>query len=194
VSGAHEAAACAAALSFLMACAATAQEVPSKAQPCAACHGPAGNSTDPAVPSLAGQPEQAIVQQLFMFKRGDRNDERMSPVAANLSNADMSELAAYFSRQKPAAPTRKPGAPAAEAGPRLAQQHHCNQCHGPALAGLQHIPRLAGQHREYLAKQLLSFKARSRADLDGTMTQAAQPLSDQDIEVLADYLSGLGSQ
>ncbi len=177
----------AAALSFC----ASAQETPQKAQACVACHGPAGSSTDPLVPSLAGQPQQALAYQLFQFREGDRKDERMSPVATGLSNADMNELAAYFSKQKPPAPLRKAGAEAAQAGARLATQHHCVQCHGPALAGLQHIPRLAGQHREYLAKQLLGFKARTRADTDGAMTQAAQPLSDKDIEILADYLSGL---
>jgi cytochrome c553 len=181
----------AAALSFSAAFAA--DDVPRKAQACPACHGPGGNSTDPLVPSLAGQPEQAIANQLYQFREGNRKDPQMSPMASTLSNADMNELAAYFSKQKPAAPARKAGAEAAEAGPRLAKQFHCDQCHGPALAGLQHIPRLAGQHREYLRKQLLGFKARTRADMDGTMTQAAQPLSDQDIEVLAEYLSGLGA-
>jgi cytochrome c553 len=182
----------AAALSFCCG-SAVAQDAPPKAQACVACHGPGGNSTDPLVPSLAGQPEQALANQLYQFREGDRNDPQMTPMAANLSNAEMNELAAYFSKQKPAAPSRKAGPEATEAGPRLARQYHCDQCHGPALAGLQHIPRLAGQHREYLRKQLLGFKARTRADMDGTMTQAAQPLSDRDIEILAEYLSGLGA-
>ena len=68
-----------------------------------------------------------------------------------------------------------------------------SQCHSPALTGLQHIPRLAGQQFEYLRAQLRGFKAQTRADLDGNMTSAAQPLSDKDIEVLADYLSGLNA-
>jgi len=82
---------------------AIAEEVPRKAQACVACHGPGGNSTDPAMPSLAGQPAQFISMQLFMFREGNRKDPQMSPMASSLSNADMNELAAYFSRQKPAA-------------------------------------------------------------------------------------------
>ena len=66
------------------------------------------------------------------------------------------------------------------------------QCHGPALLGLQHIPRLAGQQYEYLKTQLRGFKAQTRADLDGNMTSAAQALTDKDIDVLVDYISGLG--
>ena len=55
------------------------------------------------------------------------------------------------------------------------------------------MPRLAGQQFEYLRSQLRAFKAGKRGELDGNMTAAAQALTDQDIEVLADYIAGLGS-
>ena len=181
-----------AALCFFSPCAASAaEEVPQKAQACFACHGPGGNSTDPAMPSLAGQPAQFISMQLFMFREGNRKDPQMSPMAASLSNADMNELAAYFSKQKPAAPSHKTAPENAAAGHHLTERHHCVQCHGPALLGLQHIPRLAGQQFPYLMTQLRSFKAKTRADFDGNMTSAAELLSEKDIEILADYLSGL---
>ena len=185
----------AAALSFIPPCTALAAEaVPRKAVPCIVCHGPGGNSTDPAMSSLAGQPAQFISMQLYLFREGRRKDPQMSPEASSLSNADMNELAAYFSRQKPAAPSHQTAPENAAAGRRLAEQHYCVQCHGPALLGMQHIPRLAGQQFIYLKTQLLDFKARTRADFDGNMTSAAQLLSDRDIEILADYLSGLGGR
>jgi cytochrome c553 len=168
-----------------------AEETPAKAQACSACHGAGGNSTDPALPSLAGQPAQFIAMQLFLFRQGDRKDPQMSPIAANLSNADMNELAAYFARQRPAATSHKTAGENTAAGRRLAEQYHCVQCHGPALLGLQHIPRLAGQQFAYLRTQLRGFKAKTRADFDGNMTSAAELLSEKDIEILADYLSGL---
>ena len=115
----------------------------------------------------------------------------MSPIAANLSNADMNELASYFASQRPAAPSHKTAGENTAAGRRLAEQYHCVQCHGPALLGLQHIPRLAGQQFAYLRTQLRGFKAKTRADFDGNMTSAAELLSEKDIEILADYLSGL---
>jgi cytochrome c553 len=59
------------------------------------------------------------------------------------------------------------------------------------LAGQQHIPRLAGQQLDYLRTQLRGFKASTRFDMDGQMTSAAQPLSDADIETLANYLASL---
>ena len=131
--------------------------------------------------------------QLFMFREGNRKDPQMSPMASSLSNADMNELAAYFAKQKSASPSHRTAPENTADGRRLAEQHYCVQCHGPALLGLQHIPRLAGQQLAYLKTQLRAFKARTRSDFDGTMTSATQLLSDKDIEVLADYLSGLGA-
>src|SRR5207237_1989691 len=59
-----------------------------KAEVCVACHGSAGNSTNPAVPSLSGQPAQFISTELFQFREGNRKDPQMTPMAMNLSNAD----------------------------------------------------------------------------------------------------------
>jgi len=168
-----------------------AEGAPPKAQVCVVCHGAGGNSTDAVMPSLAGQPAQFIATQLYFFREGNRKDPQMSPLAAGLSNAEMNELAGYFSKQKPGAALHRTLPENLAEGRRLAERYHCVQCHGPRLLGLQHIPRLAGQHFVYLKTQLRSFKARTRADLDGTMTSAAQPLSETEIEVLADYLSGL---
>lgn len=184
------AAACAAALCFFAGHAVLAADP----QLCAACHGPEGNSVIPANPSIAAQPEQSISIQLFQFREGNRKDPQMSPIAANLSNKEMNELAAYFSKQKASAPSHKASPENAAAGPKLAQQFNCSQCHGPALRGQQHIPRLAGQQYEYLLAQLRKFKAQKRADLDGNMTSAAQGLSDKDIEILVDYAAGLSPQ
>jgi cytochrome c553 len=164
------------------------------AQLCAVCHGPEGNSIIPANPSLAAQPEQSISIQLFQFREGNRKDPQMTPMAANLTNKEMNELAAYFSKQKATAPAHKTSPENSAAGAKLAQQFNCVQCHGPALRGQQHIPRLAGQQYEYLLAQLRKFKAQKRADLDGNMTSAAQPLTDKDIEILVDYAAGLSPQ
>jgi cytochrome c553 len=164
-----------------------------KAQVCVACHGPGGNSVNPVVPTLAGQPQQFIVTQLFMFREGKRTDAQMSPFAANLSNADLNDLAAYFSAQPHAASSHPTAPEKAAAGRRIAEQNNCVACHARTLMGQQHIPRLAGQQAEYLRAQLRGFKASTRFDMDGNMTSAAQALSDADIDVLADYLSGLGA-
>lgn len=160
-----------------------------KAEPCAACHGPGGNSTDPAVPSLAGQQPLYIYYQLLNFRDERRKDPRMSPMAAGMSDADMKDLGEYFSREAPKAPSAPPAADKVEAGKAVAQKMHCNSCHKPDFTGQQHIPRLASQHEDYLVKQLRGYKAGTRADLDGMMTESAQPLTEADIIAVCAYLA-----
>lgn len=162
-----------------------------KAETCIACHGPQGHSTTPGVPSLAGQQFRYVVLALYQFRAGRRQSEAMTPVAAALANEDLGDLAAYFAAQPPAAPHHETDPARAAAARQLAEQNHCVECHGPALAGQDHIPRLAGQDFDYLLAQLRGFKATTRADIDGLMTSAAQPLSDADIDLLVDYLAGL---
>ena len=177
----------------LPAVAADAEAGRAKAQVCVACHGADGNSDNPQWPSLAAQPAQFIATALFMFREGNRTDALMSPMAKGLSNAEMQDLAAYFAAQKAAPPRHKSRPENAAAGPELAKKFNCSQCHGAAMRGQQHIPRIAGQQYEYLRTQLRGFKAGTRADIDGNMTSAAQALSEKDIEVLVDYLAGLGT-
>lgn len=191
---ASAAAAAVALLIFSAARAADPQAGAAKAQVCVACHGEGGNSTNPAIPSLAGQPAQMVATQLYQFREGNRKNEQMSPMAANLTNSEMNDLAAYFAGVKPAPPKHRSVAENAARGPQLTTKFNCTQCHGRALLGQQHIPRLAGQQAEYLRTQLKLFKASQRADMDGNMTSAAQALSDKDIEVLVDYIAGLAAQ
>jgi len=66
---------------------------------CAACHGPAGVSSNPMWPNLAGQKEQYLAKQIKDFRDGKRKDPLMSPMAAALSDADIANLAAFFSSQ-----------------------------------------------------------------------------------------------
>ena len=160
-----------------------------KSQVCAACHGVDGNSVIPTIPSLAGQPRQFITQSLFMFREGQRKNEQMTPFAAKLSNADLNDLAQYYSAQKLTPPTRIPEGDIVARGRAVTEKNNCVACHTATLVGQQHIPRLAGQHKPYLLEQLKAFKASTRADLDGTMTSAAQGLAVDELEMLAEYLA-----
>jgi cytochrome c553 len=166
------------------------EEGRAKAVVCAACHGADGNASMAGVPSLAAQPKQFLVSALFQFREGKRVNPVMSPLAANLSNADLNDLAAFFSAQ-PARAAAAADAAVLEQGRALALQHNCVACHAANLMGQQHIPRLAGQQADYLREQLRAFKASTRADMDGTMTSAAQALTADHIEVLSRYLAGL---
>jgi cytochrome c553 len=162
-----------------------------KAQVCTVCHGVDGNSPTAVVPSIAGQPRQFIVTALYMFREGRRSSTLMAPFAEKLSNADLNDLAAWFSAQKLAPPAKKPTPENVALGKAITEKNNCVACHTATLVGQQHIPRLAGQHYDYLLAQLKQFKASTRGDFDGTMTSAAQALSAADIDVLAEYLSTL---
>jgi len=161
---------------------------------CAPCHGKDGISEQPIVPSLAGQGNDYVVLALFQFRNGHRPSETMAQFAAPLADKDLGNLAAYYSGLKPWKPVRQSSAEALAVAPGIAQQKNCVQCHnGPGLQGQQSVPRIAGQQIEYLAAQLKLFKAGTRGDIDGNMTSAAQELSDKDIDILADYISGLSA-
>jgi cytochrome c553 len=71
-----------------------------KSATCAACHGADGNSVAPDFPRLAGQQPDYLVKVLKDYKSGARKNAIMAPQAANLSNQDIADLAAYFSNQK----------------------------------------------------------------------------------------------
>jgi len=158
---------------------------------CAACHGEEGRSASTDVPSLAGQPKQFITTQLVMFREGNRKNAVMNPIAAPLSNADISDLGSYFAAQTPQSSGKALGADAGASARALAEKLGCVTCHGAELKGQQHIPRLAGQQPDYLRTQLLGFKAGTRFDMDGNMTAAAQALTPADIETLASWLGTL---
>ncbi len=124
-----------------------------------------------------------------MFREGQRKNEQMTPFAAKLSNADLNDLAQYYSAQKLTPPTRRPEGDIVARGRAVTENNNCVACHTPTLVGQQHIPRLAGQHKPYLLEQLKAFKASTRADLDGTMTSAAQGLALDELEMVAEYLA-----
>jgi cytochrome c553 len=63
---------------------------------CSACHGALGISPNPAWPNLAAQQQDYLVKQMKDFRDGKRSDPWMSPMAANLSDAEIENLAAWF--------------------------------------------------------------------------------------------------
>ena len=116
-------------------------------QVCAACHAADGNSVAPANPKLAGQIQEYAHKQLANFKpRGDKKAERDNPVmggmVANLSDADMRNVAAYYAGQKlqPAAARSKELAAAGQklyrGGNSASGVPACSGCHGPDGAGI----------------------------------------------------------
>ncbi|MCW8093450.1 c-type cytochrome [Alteromonas sp. ASW11-130] len=177
-----------------------------KAATCAACHGPDGNSVIEANPKLAGQHPNYLVKQLQEFKLASqtggeegRNSAVMNSMAAPLSLQDMEDIAAYYSNQEatPGATLEEyiePGEALYRGGDEDRGITACIACHGPSGNGMQlaGFPDISGQHAAYTAAQLNAFKDGMRTnDMNGMMRDIAQKLTDEDIAILASYISGL---
>jgi cytochrome c553 len=115
----------------------------------------------------------------------------MSPMAKDLTRDEMRALADWFAKQKPPVQNFKVDAGKAKLGKAKADETLCTMCHLGGFAGQNEIPRVAGQHYDYIVKQLTDFKARRRTNDAGNMTSVSSTLSDTDIENLAHYLVGL---
>ena len=79
-----------------------------KSQPCAACHGPGGNSENPIYPIIAGQYRDYLVQALKDYRSGVRNNPIMRGFATPLSDEDILDLAVYFAQQDSVLRTPEP--------------------------------------------------------------------------------------
>jgi cytochrome c553 len=71
-----------------------------RAAACAMCHGPQGIAVAPDTPNLAGQPASYLSEQLKAYRGGTRKHEIMTLMAKPLTDADIANLAAWFSSIK----------------------------------------------------------------------------------------------
>ncbi len=161
---------------------------------CGGCHGVAGMSTSPTFPNLAGQHADFLVDALKAFKSGVRKNDMMSPMAAGLNEADIRNVAAYFSRFS----CGVSGGDKAKAVLGKAKATNCAACHSatglygngaPGVSGVPTWPNLAGQNAEYLANTLKSYQDGGRTH--PVMTSIAKTLSDADIDNLSAYYASM---
>lgn len=171
---------------------------------CGGCHGGDGNSPDATFPRLAGQYEMYIVKQIRDFQKGHRaNNDTMAGMAAMVASLqDAKDIGSYFASQKMA---KKPlvavDKKLAAEGKKLFYEgnpktgvYGCVNCHGDRGKGkapnIAVFPRIGGQHRDYIIKQLKDFKSGARAnDPAGMMGDIAKKLSDREVTAAANYLS-----
>lgn len=156
-----------------------------KAATCAGCHGAKGKSSNAQWPNLAAQRSTYLINQINAFKTGNRANPMMQSMTSNLSDEDTSNLAAYFASQPPVSA----GGNSSLAKSGQPKSAMCLGCHGSSAEGNGQFPRLAGQHPEYLIKQLKSFKDGTRKN--GQMQAIAGSLSEEDMGELAAYFGSL---
>jgi cytochrome c553 len=155
---------------------------------CASCHGNKGVSTASNWPNLAGQKAGYLALQLHAFKNGSRTEPLMAAQAKNLSDQDIKALADYYSKQVDAR--------VASVEPNPAGAHvraRCVSCHGRKGKTVNRTwPNLAGQQKEYLAKQLKDYQSGQRKH--PIMEVIAGELSEQQMIDVAEYYSAIPAQ
>jgi cytochrome c553 len=128
---------------------------------CGACYGEDGNSKMENIPSLAGQPEFFLLNQLVLMREGVRRVDVMTPFVKDLKDPDLEELAKHFSKLAPK-PSGEPIDPALAArGAQVAAARRCGSCHQPDLSGQDQMPRIAKQRLDFLMLTLKAFRARA---------------------------------
>jgi cytochrome c553 len=180
-----------AALAFaFIATSAGAETIAERAAPCLACHGEKGQSETENTPSLGAQQAPYALIQLFMFREKLRVFEPMNEMAKALSDDDLRTFSDFLATLPKPAPPADAGDPGRlQRAQALAQQYHCNSCHRPDFSGSENVPRLADQREDYLAKTLREYKDNSRHGYDGTMAEALQPVTPEQIADLAYFLA-----
>jgi cytochrome c553 len=170
---------------------AQAQTIEERAAVCVACHGENGIPPDKTFPVIWGQHQGYLYLQLRDFKLGTRKNDAMAPLVEAMDREDMMALAEYFSK-KPWPDLTQPGARdgVAQRAQRTNTSVGCTGCHLAQYQGAGTQPRLAGQAKEYLAKSMMDFRTRERANNLGMSTlMIATP--EENLAAMAEYLAGL---
>jgi cytochrome c553 len=158
-------------------------------QLCASCHGEDGNSKLENIPSLAGQPEFFVTNQLFLMREGVRKVEAMAPFVKDLKDDEMQALAKHFAGLPPKASDEPVDQSLVKRGAELAPQLRCASCHGADLAGQEQMPRIAKQRIDYLIHSMKEFRDNKRSGADTAMTAVVIGVSDADLAALAHYVA-----
>ncbi len=163
-----------------------ADDIETKVQLCAACHGQNGVPIDPkTTPIIWGQQSNYLYKELHDYHSGDRDSPIMGPIAKGFSLEELRKIADYFAAKS--WPAEHAAAASASPPEGIAM---CQACHQQNFEGGAPAPRLAGLSYEYLVGAMRSFADGQRTnnlDMPGFM----RALTDSQREAMAHYLSGL---
>lgn len=170
---------------------------------CISCHGADGLGQPAAgFPRLAGLNAAYLAKQLHDFKSGARNNPVMKPMAASMTDSEITAVAGYFAGlPAPTKPVEKSAdAKLVQKGEEIATKGvwsrdvpACFQCHGPGGEGVgAHFPAIVGQSATYITNQITAWKSGARTnDPIGLMKNVAAKLKDDEVKAVAAYLSTL---
>jgi cytochrome c553 len=162
---------------------------------CSACHLPSGaGRPDGTFPQLAGQHYTVLIKQIADIREGRRDNPIMYPFAKTLVDPqELADVAAYI--QTLPIPTNNgkgPGGEHLETGETL-YKRDCTVCHGDNGQGSleKFYPVLAGQHYEYLLRQIGDIAAGRRRNANPDMVKVVKTYKDEELRAVVDYMSRL---
>ena len=167
---------------------------------CATCHGDFGRSSDSRFPALAGQAREYTIRQLKDFRDKSRAETDvqayMYGISALLTDGAIEGLADYYAKQEPR-PGRAGSAALMSQGKAIFEKglpalgvRACASCHGDKAEGQTGFPRLAGQHADYIVRQLKVFKTPLRPH-GVIMKDEVRAMNEAQMKAVAAYLQSL---
>lgn len=175
---------------------------PPAAMVCVSCHGMTGLGNPNMAPMIAGMDEGYLTEQITNFKNGQRNNPLMTSMAMMLTTPEaVQQVSAFFAALPAPAIShiekRGDNVIITDPAQKLIYQGDwdrnipaCATCHGPSGLGVDHFPRLASQHADYLSSQLTAWQTNQRSgDHNNVMATIAQQLTATEIQQLAQYFA-----
>ncbi len=156
---------------------------------CGSCHGEAGVSSMPGMPSLVGLDPKYLVTAVNAYRSGQRRHDLMKALVSGLSEAEIRNIALYYASQKPGR-AKTPASGDKAAGQAAAAA--CAGCHGEAGVGAGSVPSLAGQDAQYFATAMHAYRDGTRTD--AIMKGPAATVADTQVAELAAYYASLPPQ
>jgi cytochrome c553 len=164
---------------------------------CQGCHKRGATGTvSGAYPRLAGQHVSVLIEQMTDIRSGKRQNPKMVPFADEhvLTAQEIADIAAYL-HALPIPPNLGRGPGNALAHGKELYARDCATCHGDKGEGNaeKFFPLVAGQHFKYLLREARFIRDGNRGNANPDMVKIIKPYSDDDLEAVADYISGLAA-
>jgi sulfide dehydrogenase cytochrome subunit len=160
------------------------------ANACAGCHGTNGGSAGPTMPSLASQSKESIEIAMKKFKSGERSGSIMGRLAKGYSDAEITAMGEFFSKQKLHVTTQVVDAAKVKKGASL-QESNCGRCHiEDGKEGKDDTPVMASQWLPYMQMQMADYLSGKRK-MPEKMKEKVDPMSKEDLDALLHFYASV---
>ncbi|MCP5143148.1 MAG: c-type cytochrome [Gammaproteobacteria bacterium] len=157
---------------------------------CAFCHGDDGISKKDWLPNLAGQSARYTLDQNLAYASGERKNQVMNDLAANMTDEELINLSVFYAVQTPERLDADVHGKDLTVGKNF-YQSACARCHGEDGRGEKGYTWIAGQKQEYVRRALTRYRDGEGGRIDQEMAEVTASITDQLIDNLAAYIATL---